>query len=282
MQSGITLLNMWSVDVEPQVRKFIRHFHTRFEITVINSGLGEYTTERKTYPIKAGDVFVFSANEVHSITKVGKERLSLTNLHFEPRYLIEKDEDDLCRSFINFCFSHSVEFENRIPSEKAAVIRENHFNIKNELLNRQEGYETAIKSYLNLILIDLLRNHKYQNSALSEDQQSIFDILAVYDYINQHLSENIRLKDMADIACLSQNYFSAVFKELNGLSPTEYVISKRIEMATRLLLNNPNMTVLEIAVRCGFNNTVNFNKAFKKQIGLTPSQYRKHKDVIIH
>ena len=88
--SGDPLLKMWDVDVELRNRPFVKHSHSRFEFTVVVSGSGEYTTERTVYPMEPGDVFVYSSNEVHCITKVGPEGLYMSNLHFEPRYLSEE------------------------------------------------------------------------------------------------------------------------------------------------------------------------------------------------
>ncbi len=277
LQSGSPLLKMWSIYVAPQKRPFVRHSHTRFEITVINSGCGKYTTENRVYPIKKGDVFVFSSNEVHSITEISSDGLELTNLHFEPRYLGENGFADSKDSFINFCFSHSPEFENRIPAEYAAVIRENHEKIKNEFLKGDIQYPTAIKSHLNLILIELLRNHNYLTPQMHARHDHFPEILKVYDHIGKHLCEDICLNELASIAGLSPNYFSHIFKSLNGISLWDYITAKRIEKAIGILRNEATkLTVLEIAISCGFNNTVNFNKAFKRHTGMTPSQLRKN------
>lgn len=81
------------------------------------------------------------------------------------------------------------------------------------------------------------------------------------------------LDELAEIASMSKSYFSTVFKKLNGISPWDYLISKRISFAAELL-KNTDKTILEIALECGFNNTANFNRAFKKITGKTPSEYK--------
>lgn len=281
-QNDKPLLKMWSVNVDRSVRPFIRHSHTRFEITVIDSGSGEYTTENAVYPIFPGDVFVFSSNEIHCITKIDDGGLTITNLHFEPRYLIENSSDAYNGNFIDFCFSHSPEFQNRIPFNKTASLRQNHSMIKQELLGRGNDYATAIRSYLNLILIELIRHHNYQSHVLIGRQNNISNILAVYNYIDEHLDEPMTLRSLAAIAGLSPNYLSHLFKQLNGISLWDYIIAKRIEKAAKLILSpNSNLTMLEIALECGFNNTVNFNKAFKKQKGFTPSELKKEGEMYV-
>lgn len=283
LQNNKPLLKMWNVTINGSERPFEKHSHTRFEITVVNSGSGEYTTETAVFPMLPGDVFVFSSNEAHCITKSQGDGLSITNLHFEPRYLLENNHNELSENFINFCFSHSNSFENRIPCENATFLRQNYSMIKQELLNRDKHHSVAITSYLNLILIDLLRNHNYQSESLLNKPNNLFNLLAVYDYIDAHLEEELNLHDLACIAGFSPNYFSHVFKQLNGISLWDYITAKRIEKATKLITSaDSNQTMLDIALKCGFNNTVNFNKAFKKHKGITPNQLKKNPKILSH
>ena len=94
------------------------------------------------------------------------------------------------------------------------------------------------------------------------------------DYICEHFSEPITLRDIAATAGLCRTYYCSVFKELNGMTPWDYVNIKRIEHAMHLLRESDN-TILNIALQSGFNNTANFNRIFKKTTGLTPMNYRK-------
>lgn len=276
------LLKMWSIDVEPGSRPFIKHSHSRFEITVVNSGSGRYTTEKASFPMVTGDVFVFASNEVHCITNVDKDGLSITNLHFEPRYLAIKEDVENSK-FHQLCFSHSEEFQNRIPFDKAEIIRTNHTNIKKEFEQNDELLPKAIESYLNLILIDLIRNQNYRSETILDTKNYIKNMLYIYDYIEQHLCETITLNHLADMVSLTPNYFSYLFKKLNGISLCNYINAKRIEKATKLITSKDcELSMLEIATNCGFNNTANFNKTFKKFKGFTPSELKQNAKLLWH
>lgn len=280
---GMPIIKMWNVRIEPRNRPFVRHSHTRFEIMVVNDGSGEYITETAAYPILPGDVFIFSSNEVHCITNVEKQGLSITNLHFEPRYLQEKNPLNTTESLMSFCFSHSPEFQNRISADKAKILRKNLFMIKDEFLSRESHLLAAVKAYLNLILVELLRKHNYESNVFINRKSNFTNILAVYDYIDEHLDESLTLNTLADIAHLSPNYFSHIFKQMNGASLWDYITSKRVEKSVQLILSSgANLTISEIALLCGFNNTVSFNKAFKKQKGFTPSEFRNNPSIIEH
>lgn len=276
------LLKMWSIDVKPGSRPFIKHSHSRFEITVVNSGSGKYSTEKAVYPMVAGDVFVFASNEVHCITNVDKDGLSITNLHFEPRYLALKEDVENC-GFLQLCFSHSEEFQNRIPFKKAETIRTYHNNIKKEFEQNGELLPKAIESYLNLILIELIRNQNYRSNTLDDTKNYVKNMLYVYEYIEHHLCETITLNQLADMVSLTPNYFSYLFKKLNGVSLCNYINAKRIEKATKLITaKDHELSMLEIATNCGFNNTANFNKTFKKFKGFTPSELKKDPKLLWH
>ena len=283
LQSGKPLLKMWSIDVAAGVRPYVKHSHSRFEITVVNSGVGEYTTEKKVYPMEPGDVFVFSSNEVHSITNCGEEGLNITNLHFEPRYLEHNDPLDPGGRFVDLCFSHAPNFENRIPAQRAGVLQEQHRKIKEEFLKRDELHPVAVKAHLQLLLIELFRNQGYGAITAGENKNRTFNMLTVYDYVEQHLCEEITLSELAELVHLSPNYFSHLFKQLNGISLWEYITIMRVEKAKRLICTqNERQTMMEVALQCGFNNTVNFNKAFKRHTGITPSQLRRDPKLLSH
>lgn len=283
LQGGQPLLKMWNVTVLNGMRRQVKHSHSRFEINLVTDGSGEYSTEKRAYPIKAGDLYIFSSNEEHCITKVTSPELSITVLHFEPRYLIDGGPEPANTDFINFCFSHSSSFENRIRGETAAALKQNFKAVMTELTMRENSYNTAIRAYLELMLIDLLRNYNYKAPQSDINRKSVFNMLKVYNYIDEHLSEELTLDTLSRVAGLSPNYFSHSFKQLNDISLWDYITAKRIEKAIRLITSpDTGLTMLEIALRSGFNNTVNFNKAFKRNTGITPSELKKNPKILLH
>ena len=101
------------------------------------------------------------------------------------------------------------------------------------------------------------------------------EILAVMDYINQNIDTNITLEHLSRVGNLSPNYLCSAFKQMNGMTVWEYILIRRIDEAKKRLKEG-NESILNIQLACGFRTTSNFNKAFKKQVGMTPSEYKKH------
>jgi AraC family transcriptional regulator len=96
----------------------------------------------------------------------------------------------------------------------------------------------------------------------------------VCDFIEEHLSTQITLEDLAALAHLSPFHFARCFKASMGLAPHQYVIARRMELATRLLLTT-TLTIAEIAWSIGYENISHFRRLFTMHIGVTPSVMRR-------
>ena len=97
----------------------------------------------------------------------------------------------------------------------------------------------------------------------------------VAQYINRHLHRNLHIKELADEACMSEPNFYRIFKQTFGMTPVEYINQQRIALASKLLRTTP-ACLADISLTCGFNNMTYFMKLFRRETGLSPTQYRKH------
>jgi AraC family transcriptional regulator len=94
------------------------------------------------------------------------------------------------------------------------------------------------------------------------------------DYVEDRLAEQITLADLAGVAQLSPFHFARAFKQSFGLPPHRYHMGRRIERA-KTLLENPARSVTEIAAATGFAETSSFTVAFRRSVGMTPTDYRR-------
>jgi AraC family transcriptional regulator len=92
-------------------------------------------------------------------------------------------------------------------------------------------------------------------------------------YIEEHLSEDISLATLAELARLSPFHFVRAFKQSFGLPPHRYLSSLRMERA-KSLLADPAMSVTQVGFNLGFSETSSFTTTFRKHTGLTPTAYR--------
>jgi AraC family transcriptional regulator len=105
--------------------------------------------------------------------------------------------------------------------------------------------------------------------------------MQVLEYIHEHLDQNIKLADLAQLLGISQFHFSTLFKQAIGISPYQYLLQQRIERAKQLLKQTERFakgdakrTIMEIALECGFNSHSHLSKQFRRLTGITPTAYR--------
>lgn len=92
-------------------------------------------------------------------------------------------------------------------------------------------------------------------------------------YVEEHLNENVTVQQMAEAAGYHASHFTALFRQHLGISPGQFILSKKTERAAELLTAT-SMPVSAIAEALGFASQFYFSNFFKKQTGMTPSQYR--------
>ena len=94
------------------------------------------------------------------------------------------------------------------------------------------------------------------------------------DYIHIHYTEDISLSDCAEHVGISQYYLSRIFKESTGCNFVEYLSMVRIDTAKRLC-EDKQLSIRDIAQKCGYANITYFYRVFKRSMGVTIGEYRK-------
>lgn len=107
----------------------------------------------------------------------------------------------------------------------------------------------------------------------NDSQQIEAPIRSALDYLNSHITEDIRLDSLAGAAGYSLSYFKAKFKETVGITPAEYVTMQKIELAKRRLLEG-NESITELAYNLGYSSSNYFCYVFKKIMNCSPQNYR--------
>jgi AraC family transcriptional regulator len=99
----------------------------------------------------------------------------------------------------------------------------------------------------------------------------------VMEFIEAHLAEEISLAALAELADLSLFHFARAFTQSFGVPPHRYHMARRMDRA-RSLLQRPALSVTQIGIQIGFRETSSFSKAFRRFTGLTPTEYRRHRE----
>lgn len=252
------------------------HSHNMLELSIVKSGTGKYYIGNEVYDIHRNDIFIISNVEAHGIEMNEQENLVNMVIHFEPR-LVWSGDNDFDLRYLKIFFDRGQNFSHKLDKNNAATIKiqELFQEIEQEFLLKQPEYNLMVKVKLLNMLVLLLRHYNYVLEERSPEDKNyeIKIINKITDFVDNNYDKDIKLQELADIAHMNPTYFSTFFKKYNGLTLTEYIVRKRISRAIEYL-KQTDKTILEISGLCGFNNSANFNKMFKKVTGLTPTHYR--------
>jgi AraC family transcriptional regulator len=97
----------------------------------------------------------------------------------------------------------------------------------------------------------------------------------VVEYIRDNLARPITLSQLANLAGVSVRHFERAFRQATGTPPHAYVLRQRLASARELLLNEPALSIEEIAAKTGFNSSSHLSSTFRRQTGLPPSTFRR-------
>ncbi|QHU99423.1 response regulator transcription factor [Synechocystis sp. CACIAM 05] len=121
-----------------------------------------------------------------------------------------------------------------------------------------------------------IANHQQQRKP-EEDTLSTstghYRLQPTLDYIEEHLDQGITVEFLAGAIGMSTAYFCRFFQKEMGCSPYQFIIQQRVERAKAILLER-ELSISEVALRCGFSSHSQLNHHFRNLLGITPKEYR--------
>ena len=263
------------------------HKHDFIEIAYVNSGKGTHIIGDEAYPVVKGDLCIINYDIPHVfIYEKNNAEGNLINYNcvFKPEFIDyslihTNDFKGLASSllFNTFFIENKPVVSLKLSGSFQAEIEELFRKMQQEFFTQRNGYVNILRSCLIEMLTKIFR-------FLEEDQSISLNLPShkskimgkAFDFLKENYhSSNLNINEVAVRTFLSRSYFSKLFKETTGQNFSEYLQNLRISEACTLL-KTTDKKVTEILSDVGFNDVKHFNQLFKKIIGKTPSDYRKH------
>ncbi|HAZ04325.1 MAG: hypothetical protein A2W90_23280 [Bacteroidetes bacterium GWF2_42_66] len=250
------------------------HSHKNFEINFILSGAGKRIVGNNISSFEKDDLVLLAPHLPHcwEILNTEEDRPpSCIVIHFYENLItsdfFNKPELEGIIDLLKQAEA-GIFFYGDVVGKVKSILKE---------LTKQQG----LQSYIGLLTIfDLLincENREYLSKmpiGVAEFDKDFKQISRIYEYVFQHIQEDVKLGEVAALLNMAPGSFCRFFKKKTKLTFMEYVIKIRVGYAAKLLAET-NKQITAIGYECGYSNLANFNHYFKKIMGKTPSEYRK-------
>lgn len=252
------------------------HWHDELEIVIITEGSVHTRIAGNEFTLKAGDGYFSNSGILHAeklITPRGHQHA----LVFSPR-IISQREDLIWKNYIMPVLGNA-----KIPFLwlKASIPWHKEILHLAEMAWNQGAYETkdyplGVRSSLSKAFsyivdhMEDMENETLYTSAFQRDELRIKKILV---FIEKNYDMNITLEDIAHSANISTSTCLRLFRTVLGTTPIKYLMTFRIQKAMEELKHANGRAISEIAYSCGFSDASYFNRCFRRERGITPSDY---------
>lgn len=255
----LSLVDVFTESSAPVLRTV--HSHEDSALLLVLSGEGVCSIDGERYSLAPGDIACINTGLLHGIAPSERNRpykilgLDIKNLHIKGLLPGELVESGACP------IVHS-------QAHRSAVLA------YGDILINLAPLEVA--SLLNPLVVSLMTLVRQLIAEAAQGERLSEDSLGqqIKEFIDEHYLEKLKLPQIAEALHMNKYYLAHTFKKTTGYSPMQYVTQRRISEAQNMLLAT-DLTITEIALRCGWNDSNYFQNVFNSIVGMPPGRYRK-------
>jgi AraC-like DNA-binding protein len=262
---------------QDNLEKSTWHYHNNYEISFITEGTGKRIVADSIEEFQPGDLVFIGSNLPHVWIAEKEQRL------FSGRTL----EMVFLQFSANILFPQLLSLPEFRYVKKALELSERGIQIVGHTLNEVseimlqlpylKGFDRINHFYRLMDIIGKsdsnipLASEEYLRKRFTPANRRIAQL---NEYLMNHYREEIDLKKLAELVSMAEGSLCRFFKMHVGTSIFDYLNQIKVEFACKLLMD-PELTIVDACLDSGFNNLSHFNKQFRKNTGVTPTEYRK-------
>lgn len=250
------------------------HWHTNPEIIMPTENI--YTVEcyNQIITLREGDIVLICPGCIHTLYAPEKGRRIIFQADINPLRFM-KEIETLVTIISPLIVITPEDFPSIYDKVKSLLLE-----IKNEYLSSYTSFSEVSIYSKTLEIITLIGRSRAaagmettSPDAPRMQEEYIEKFIEICNYISAHCSDELNLEAVASMSGFSKFYFSRLFKQFTNVSFYKYVNQKRIEKAAEML-TEPNISITNVALSCGFESLSSFIRMFKIVKGCTPTEFR--------
>lgn len=233
---------------------FPLHWHEHWEVHFMLHGNGQIRLGNKTVSFKENDCVIINSNELHEGISGQHYRCFRFKLH--PAFFDKN----------HFFFKNYIH-DDTVTSLTYKIIE---YYDKEDMPSK-----FAAKGYMYQLISFLCENYVDESQNVGISREKLEKMNTVASYLHENYASEITTDALTKMSHYNYSHFCHTFKEVFGVSANKYLSDIRINKASSLLLTT-DMNITEISSVVGFTDPNYFARIFKKEKGLSPSQFRKN------
>lgn len=233
-----------------------------YQISICTEGSGIYIDENdREHCIDPGDLFIFSPNTPHrykAVTDIWRLPFIVFTGHSAPAIM----------DYLGFDKSLVLNNINSEDFRQISVLFNKIYNIYNSDEDLRSARTSSMVYSLLITISGICRSHSKMQNELS------VQLAPALNYIKRNVHKDISVDTLAKIVGVSSGRLSVLFKHAFGTSPAQTIRLYKLEHSKHLMDSRPDIKIKELAERCGFTSPSYFVTAFKKEFGISPTDYK--------
>ena len=255
-----------------------RHDHDFYELVYVKEGFCLHDAYGEVTLLMEGDLFILKPGVAHRY--IGNRVTRIYNCIFSEQALFGGREQLMSLPGMDRLFTDDR--RQRLPllhlslNERKRCQRQLELMLE-ECTERQSGWHLRLSGLLLCVLVDYARSFSAHVGADSECAAYSGYVTQALSYIDAHFAEpELTIREIAQAVGVSADYLSRQFRQALGIAAQEYL--KRYRFARAMALLQTDISVGQAASEVGFRSLCHFSREFKKEMGVTPSQYRNQEE----